>query len=359
MREWLLDPLQMRQTTWDHQAAAASRAPVALGHTVDQAGNLRPAPQGRSEPPYRPAGTDVVSSVADLAKFAIAHVNAGHFANQQFLPAQAVAAMHTWQVETHDIRDEGHGLTFVLDTYKGVRRVGHGGLSGHFAGFFRLAPERAAGAVILYNRWQDFLPATQVIMDALFDHLLDLPTAAPSPPPATEDRTRWPQYTGRYAGWWTGLAAVHAMPDGLAVESKGQTVHLEPVREHVYRGAAYALSIGFVPEPDGSCQWMKLNGLLCQRLLDEQPDQPRSLGLETYAGTYRGALDTLTVRVNDGGLAVHSAANAEEVDCVPVDDTRFSCAWGLVEFHLKPDGAVACLKAGQRPLQEPLTYWRM
>jgi hypothetical protein len=76
------------------------------------------------------------------------------------------------------------------------------------------------------------------------------------------------------------------------------------------------------------------------------------------AGVYDGARDRLTVRVHDGGLWIHSRTDDEQVACVPIDESRFACRWGVVAFQVE-DGAAVSLKAGQVPLSEPFTYRRV
>jgi hypothetical protein len=317
-----------------------------------------------AEPAYRPAGTDVLSSALDLGGFAAVHLNAGRRGGRRVLSAEAVAAMHTRHAETYDVADEGHGLTFVLDAHKGVRRVGHAGLSGSFAGFVELAPDRGVGAVVLFNRWQGFLDAGGDIVDDVFDRLLGLPAAPPPAPPApvSADRTRWARYTGRYAGWWTGVATIGEADGRLTLEHRGEVVGLEPVRERVYAGRrpdrAETVSVGFVPEERGPTRWVKVAGMVCERLAEGAPPPPDPVTWRAFEGTYPGAQDTLTVRVEDGQLRIHSAADGEEVACTPVDAGRFACAWGLVEFYVPADGSAPWFKAGQRPLSEPFTYRR-
>jgi CubicO group peptidase (beta-lactamase class C family) len=92
-----------------------------------------------------------MSTVLDLANFAIIHLNQGSFHHKQLLSTASVKTMQTSQVSFHTLQDEGYGVTFRTETYRGKRLVWHNGLARATTSIFCLVPEERIGVVMLFN----------------------------------------------------------------------------------------------------------------------------------------------------------------------------------------------------------------
>lgn len=165
--DYVTAPLGMTRTIFD--PAIALTYPTALSHDRGADGPLTArhrAPDNTAQYPSAFA----YSTVLDLAKFALLHLQAGHAGGRQLLPPDLIAAMHTAQPPT---LATAYGLTFMLDTYREHRRISHlGGIATHTSQF-DLLPDHGLAVIILVNRGDDFAEHATAITSAALDRLLD------------------------------------------------------------------------------------------------------------------------------------------------------------------------------------------
>jgi CubicO group peptidase (beta-lactamase class C family) len=173
LQEELFDPLEMRRTTLDPMVAMTY--PVALPHARGPGGQLAVVhrfPEDAAAAPARGA----ISSVAELANFAVLHLNRGRFRGRRLLSPESVATMHRRHTRTDDPHGvDGHGLTFGTDVYKGVRIAEHDGEGGWATSQLLLAPDHGVAVIALCNAYRARL--TVAVANLVLDHLLELTDA--------------------------------------------------------------------------------------------------------------------------------------------------------------------------------------
>jgi hypothetical protein len=243
--------------------------------------------------------------------------------------------------------DAGYGLTLGTRTYKGLRRVGHNGAISTFFSTLDMVPERRVGVITVANRNDEAFQVGQIV-DRLLDQLLELPETAPEPQPVAPDRSRWPAYTGTYVGDWRGRATVRVDDDQLVLDTDEGVVPLHALRDDLYVGqrpdSEERVSVGFVPGESGPTQYILLNSAPCKRIEVEATAEVDVAAWEAYVGQYRLPFDTVTARIEEGTLWVHTQARDEEVQLTPLGGPRFSSKYGILEFQVAEDGAVTGLR---------------
>jgi CubicO group peptidase (beta-lactamase class C family) len=171
MQDLVFDPLEMQRTTFD--PTVAMTYPLAQGHTLAEDGSIGVHHQFVDHTAHYPAGF-AISTVHDLANFAIMHLNGGRFRDQQLLTPESVALMHSAHTAFRKPAGEGYGLTFMIEQYKGVRLVGHSGSIPYFHSRFYLVPDADVAVIAVANCMAGF----QQVINNVLDQLLDL---APEP----------------------------------------------------------------------------------------------------------------------------------------------------------------------------------
>lgn len=315
-----------------------------------------------------PAGF-LYSTVLDLANFAQLHLQAGRFRDESLLSPTSVALMHTPQVSLYTVSDEGYGLTFRTERYKGVRLLRHHGLFMCYSSIFYLAPDHGVGVSILFNSIAAPVGA-ETLAKSIFDELLALPSeqpdwpvsSAPSGPmgglSGTEDPSEWSRLTGEYLGLNAGLATIAVVEGHLTLDLNGTVVPLQRHAPHIYFGrspkSGALLSVGFVPS-SGSVpssvpavpHYLLVNGSLFERFVRDAQYRPDPMLFASYAGVYVGETGTLVVTTEQGILVVRSPEDDSVARCTALGPTSFVGALGLIEFTIEENGQVTGLTRGR------------
>jgi CubicO group peptidase (beta-lactamase class C family) len=127
-----------------------------------------------------PAGS-INASVEDLAAWMRVHLNGGMLGGKKVLDASTVADLHTPVMETGrrispldpDVIPGGYALGWFTDTYRGFRRVHHGGNIDGFSALVVLVPQQKVGVAVLVNTGGSGFP--NVVARHALDRLLGLP----------------------------------------------------------------------------------------------------------------------------------------------------------------------------------------
>ncbi|MBN1137785.1 MAG: serine hydrolase [Anaerolineae bacterium] len=348
MQDLVFDPLEMRRTIFD--PTVAMTYPLAQSHDLAGDGALSVRHRFAEDASGYPSGF-AISTVLDLAHFALMQMNGGRFGGRQILSPQSVAEMQAAQVDRYTTTDAAYGLGFFLDTYKGLRRVSHSGDISTFGSQLAMIPSAGVAVALLVNRTAGFWSKMDEIVDGLLDRLLGLPPGPPPEPPAVEpERSAWPRYAGSYLGDWCGVATIRAGADRLSLDWNGAIIPLSAYRRDVYfghkPGSGATVSVGFVPEGKKAARYLMLNSTPCERFKPDRSFRPDPAAWAAYAGRYTGD-DTLTIRVQGGRLLVHSENEGLEMPSVTLSNTRFACDVGLLEFQVAADGSVPSLRFGR------------
>jgi CubicO group peptidase (beta-lactamase class C family) len=359
MQELVFDPLEMTRTTFD--PLIAMTYPFAQAHQETPDGKLEVVHAFTQNTAWDPAG-GAISCVADLANLALMYLNGGSYKGRQLLQPETVQRMQTPLVSLYTLNDEGYGLTFASERYKGHSLVRHnGGGVAAYASCFYLAPENRIGVILLSNYGSAL---------GLVHHLLDqvLPTAAkpgssviqPSaavPEESEPERSRSPGYTGTYLGFYTGLVEIWEDKDTnrLLLRRNGKEFVLHQRVLHQYWGSSSGdddgeiVTVGF-PEATarGSVDLVVVNDSPCVRSANIVPPVPDITNWRRFVGTYElddplTASRTILITLEEDTLTL--SRGGRKYHCLPLDAHHFACDEGLLAFR----------ESGQGPLLE---LWR-
>lgn len=248
----------------------------------------------------------VYTTVGDLARW-VAQLQRGTLGG----PA-VVEAMTTPFVLT-DGDTTGYGLGLFLDTFRGQRRIHHGGADVAHRSMLAYYPDLATAIITQSNnaRFPGSI-ADAVAETFLAQHLAPAAAAgAGTFDPATYDAARFDDFTGRYE--------LDAMPgfvltftrsgDSLFTQATNQPrIQIFPTSDTTFALRVVAASVTFHRAPDGRVPSITLhqNGNHKARRITEAPWAPTADQLAAYAGRYFSAeLEAFyTIAVEGGDLVV-------------------------------------------------------
>jgi CubicO group peptidase (beta-lactamase class C family) len=189
----ILVPLRMMHTSFDQPLPERFAALVSRGYRVAS------SPPGLYELIVtRPAGSGT-TTVADMSRFMLAHLQDGHVGDVQILQADTAKRMHSPSEDAPPgFATMAHG--FFQEFHNGRTVIGHGGDSIFFHNEFNLLPAEGVGIEFNFNS-RGHGDAVYLAREALFDGFMDryFPDAAsldsPALPTAPVDAQ---QIAGRY-----------------------------------------------------------------------------------------------------------------------------------------------------------------
>lgn len=170
VRARILNPLDMKRTNFsvvDSQKDANHALPYR-----EYKDNIEKIPF-RNITNIGPAGS-INSSVNEMSHWLLVHLNQGKFKDQQVINPQTVQDMHLAYMPTGgtpsiaEITPADYGLGWFVDTYRGHRRVRHGGNIDGFSALVCMFPDDGVGIVALTNKSGSPLP------ELLTRHVSDL-----------------------------------------------------------------------------------------------------------------------------------------------------------------------------------------
>jgi len=124
-----------------------------------------------------PAGS-INSSVNEMSRWVLVHVNGGKLGETQVIGAATLADLHTPYMTTGavstrpDITAPDYALGWMVDTYRGHRRVHHGGNIDGFSALVSFLPNDGLGFVVLTNKNGTGLP--ELLVRTAADRILGL-----------------------------------------------------------------------------------------------------------------------------------------------------------------------------------------
>jgi len=179
VRERILTPLGMERTGFD--VAESQRDP-------DFAQPYEERDEKIVRVPFRPIGNmgpagSINSSVAEMSRWVLLHLGGGKIpggggGDRQLIGRATLADMHSPHmpvgetIERPDIGQSSYGLGWFINTYRGHRRVGHGGNIDGFSALVTLLPDDGIGIVVLTNKGGTRLP--ELLVRHASDRLLGL-----------------------------------------------------------------------------------------------------------------------------------------------------------------------------------------
>jgi CubicO group peptidase (beta-lactamase class C family) len=349
MQSQVFEQLEMKRTTFD--PLVAMTYPVAQSHDPQPDGTMQVEHQFGENAANHPSGY-AMSTVVDLANFAMMHMNQGRLKDKQILSPEGVMEMHTPQSQSYTVSGSGYGITFMIYSYKGLRLVGHDGDSNTFLCKFVMVPDAQVAIIMMVNRFEmDLTSLTKQILDQLFD----LPAETPQIQVMEPERSMWPQYVGTYLGPF-GLTTISVEEDQLMLDFNGQKAPLQASRKDLYFSRhpenEEIYSVYFLPEETGPIQYVMVKGFRFKRIEREALSAPDPSFWPSFVGTYSD-FDTLAVSIKDDLLYGYSVQLGQGTVLVPLDRTRFICEAGLVEFLIDESGKVSALAMREHTIYYP------
>jgi CubicO group peptidase (beta-lactamase class C family) len=338
VNELLFAPLSMERSTFDPLVALTY--PFAFSHDLRHDGTLELARPVVESTGYHAAGF-AMTTVLEMANFAIMQTDEGRFGGEQLLTASTVREMQTVHAPHYTVDGAGYGLTFTINSYKGLKRVGHGGGIHNYHCSFDMLPEARTAVIIMGSRVAP--PGIHLkIINEIFDQVLGLPAdvpATPEPMAIDPDRSTWPKLTGLYLSRLWGLLAVAVEGDGLTLEMMGERMPLKAHSAAIYFGSRPdgkgIRSVGFVPEESGvPCRYLMVDSWTAERFEPDPGFSPDQALLESHAGIYlspaNGREDLRLWVGEDGRLWARFVwYPGQEFPCIPLNsDTRFASGGG-------------------------------
>lgn len=343
MQELIFEPLDMKRTTLD--PTVAMTYPLAQSHTLDAEGNLVVDHHYADNTMHYPSGF-IMSTVLDLANFAIMHMSGGKFGDTQVLSEESVRTMHTPQYRFNGLHGDGYGLTLSSFDYKGVRQVGHGGRISSFASNFEMVPETGTAVIILANNSALWSPQENSLTSFILDGLLDLPSEVPSIPTIEPDRSVWDRLVGTYTGANSGAAEVLRDGDDLSIVWQGQPLPLKAVNADLYIAQppeGDPTPVSFTLEGDAPAEYIHVivaagHSVSLARLNADSSFKVQPGYLERFVGSFDGGLGAMNVKLDGDQLLVSAAIfGPVEFPAKPVDNRRFLLPIGLLTFDAAGD----------------------
>jgi CubicO group peptidase (beta-lactamase class C family) len=363
MQDLVFTPLDMQRTTFD--PTVAMTYPLAQAHTSNNKGKLVVEHRFLEDTASYPASF-AMSTVLDMANFALMHLNNGIFRSHAFLRPETITMMHTAHTHLFTRKDLSYGLTFSLDTYHGQRQIGHDGAISSFGSQLTLLPDAGLAAILLYNRTE--LDSVGIV-NSIFDRLVKSTrktrqvgstTKLSSKAGVTKtrmvkldttERARYVRYTGTYLSPYIGLTTVDIINDRLILRFNDEHIPLLAYKQDLYIGeyedSDLHLTIGFVLPTEGPAEYVVINPygddsvfhmLECRRI---NPDELRLNFQEhwnAYVGTYAHEdFGTYTVSIENGHVMLALQEASEKTLCTPMGSGQFACKWGIFEFHMEND----------------------
>jgi CubicO group peptidase (beta-lactamase class C family) len=150
MQQRVFDPIGMDQTTFSFDVVQAS-GNYALPYSANLYGEYAPLPltSEQVQKPFAPAGVSW-STAHDMARYLITELNRG--VSPDGIRVVSLANLEeTWQPQVPITAQASYGLGWVVEQYKGLRLIDHGGNTQGFTADLAFLPESNLGIVVLVN----------------------------------------------------------------------------------------------------------------------------------------------------------------------------------------------------------------
>ena len=190
----ILEPLGMARTSFDQPL------PERFANSVSKGYRTASAPPGLYELIVtRPAGSGT-TTLADMSRFMIAHLQDGHVGDMEILKADTAKLMHSPSEEAAPgFATMAHG--FFREVHNGRTVIGHGGDTIYFHNEFELLPAEAVGIDFAFNsrgRGDAVYLAREALFNGFMDRYFPNPAAPAQPPALASARADAELIAGRY-----------------------------------------------------------------------------------------------------------------------------------------------------------------
>jgi CubicO group peptidase (beta-lactamase class C family) len=192
MQQHILEPLDMRHSTFAQQLLPDLAAHLAVSYAHDDTYHAKPFEYFQ----IAPAG-GLSATATDIAQFMIAHLQDGRAGDANILESATAQDMHR-QHFTNDAQVNGMTYGFAEMTLNGQRLLMHPGTTNDevFSSLLALLPEQNLGLFVSYTSASGGAAKSE-LLQAMLDHYY--PASVPvTPAPPADFAQRAGQFTGSY-----------------------------------------------------------------------------------------------------------------------------------------------------------------
>lgn len=331
MQEMLFEPLNMKQTTYD--PLKAMTFPLALPHEKDENGEFTIAHQFydvvASYPSYY-----AFSSIEDLSKFSMMHLNDGVYNNTSILTSGSVKEMRRQQSKWYNLTDGGCGITFFKETKDGIDRYWHyGQYSYQYSSQFILVPEKGIAVIALANGENIFQAGYEIVDELLKEAVSE---KADTINETYSDEPDWPHFEGVYLHSYYGLLEIRSDAEKNILIHEDQKFELKTLNFDTLlaldQEGKTAFTVGFPADTEGqTIKCIVVNSKACPEF--EQVYTPDPHDWNNWEGKYSNGIESYEVWIQGQTLMIKDLQNNMELSGKAINYNQFlTKEYGLVSF---------------------------
>ncbi|AYB37925.1 serine hydrolase domain-containing protein [Brevibacillus laterosporus] len=342
MQELVFSPLKMNSSTYDPLFAMTHS--LALPHYIDD-DQICVLHRFLENTAYYPSFF-AMSTVTDLAKFALLHMNKGCYLGKQLLQSESIQQMHEYNTPLYNTYQSGFGLGFFLqETENGLRISRHFGDISSYSADFVMHTEAGSAVIILNNRPFQHDKITRLVFDQLQLPHSHVKTSKELFKGSSNEEDCL-GIAGTFFGTNVGIAEITKEDQSLLILNN-QRIRLQIKTSDFLQGydeeGNHVMNMGVIREEDGCVQYLMINNNRCHRYL--MPSGRTSLSeeaLEACCGTYshHGFPDWVYhVTYQDNKLIMEEDGITDIL--IPIEHGLFvSDTFKSVQFHIDEQGQV-------------------
>jgi hypothetical protein len=331
MQEMLFDPLEMTQTTYN--PLKAMTYPLALPHNRDGNGNLaishRFFDNSASYPSYY-----AFSSIQDLCKFAMIHLQDGMYQNKPLLHSSSINEMRSQQSKWYTVTNGGCGITFFKETKDGIDRYWHyGQYSYHYSSQFILIPEKGIAVIALANGENIFQAGYEIVDELLKEKCKDENKSVHVPSFREPD---WHSIKGTYLHSYYGLFDISYVTGKAFLKHNEKQFELSPYTQDTYLAKDHdgntVFTVGLpTTTEEQTIKCIMINSNACPEFKKVYSPNPNDW--MNWEGTYSDRDDSYEVLIKGENLIIRDLQNHKELVAQALDTNLFlTKEYGLVSF---------------------------
>ncbi|WP_232697382.1 serine hydrolase domain-containing protein [Brevibacillus daliensis] len=340
IQEYLFKPLNMKLSTYDPLIAMTHS--LALPHYQEN-DDIRVLHRFIDNPACYPSFF-CMSSVTDLAKFALLHLNNGKTGDKRLLQPETVEEMHQIQTYLFSTCTNGFGLGFALQEDEMSTRFSrhYGDISSYTADFV-LNRESGSAVIIVNNRPFPHNNITKRIFDQLH---ITLPKTKINKKDLVSNQVSkklTEVCSGTFFGPSIGLVKLSGEPLQITINKK--QIDLYELTEDHFLGftdnGQQSCSVGVIREHDGSVLFIQVNNNRCYRFTPQE-FHSESINYQEYCGTYsfQGSPDwKFEISQFESKLMIEADGDTDTLIQIG-EDLYTSEQFGAIKFHRDKEGQV-------------------
>ena len=331
MQEMLFNRLEMEQTTYD--PLKAMTYPVALPHKKDRDGNPTISHQFYDNSGNYPSYY-AFSSVKDLCKFAMMHLQEGVYKDRKILSCPSIKEIRTQQAKWYTLTDAGCGISFFKETKDGIERYWHyGQYSNEYSSQFILVPDKGIAVIALANGENIFQAGYEIVDELLKE---ESHTADNGLEKGEYTETSWTNFEGTYLHSYYGLFDIYHHSGKGFMRYEEHQYELIHHQDDIYyvrdenEGTLY--TVGFPsPTAEQTIKCIVVNSKACPEF--NQVYTPDRSDWQDWEGTFSNGKESYEVAIEGESLMIKDLQNEKVLIGKAIDRHQFlTKEYGLVNF---------------------------